>query len=652
MSTALIGLSSLIQKNAVKARKLENATVKADAVSVRILLMGFRDSNGKLCETRPEKPCSNGSTSWYKIEGPITAIETIPTNDDVRHHPTIKGAIQLLVWVCANDQVKKWYRDSDPMPVDEEQDLVPLDAMEEEDEEEDRRIADVAEKVPAALTAVGNVKGKGKGEEEPGEKEEKKDRFKPKDHSKDTKMWVTFKPGDYVSFNVFGDGKKLIGATRGAEVSIEGFGAGVSIYMSKPNTKFRPDEKPEPRVGLNCNLKNVTFQRRVTDFSTVFSKLPLMSWFGIQPPLINVSFDVSRKGCPQDLRTIQGVELPIYAVVPHGPYVDGILAHHPVYKKFHLESLPVDSLNDFARESKDADDKQAAASLPEGIEPEQSQYPVLQVRSSFVPYVEDAEAELRAGTTKAYNIVTFVRNSGAKELFGSQRTEEYGPVMLAISPLNYWFVCKFNSSDTLGNKFNLLRTEEDINGGNVMFTAQAVSSNLHEYLGTHAFHPTTDYFKKKFEHLETHRGEIQLNRRYPHPNGGKNQMHDLVVGGSQNPKLVSVWNLSDYSGGTDHFFYPAKGETTTGWQLCALTSQYFPRITRNFTKAGQDEQEAIQREIGKLSPEECDKCLSRAEGAKYAVGPNVFQMFFMWRVYDDAQEAKVDPVAAAVTEEI
>ena len=48
--------------------------------------------------------------------------------------------------------------------------------------------------------------------------------------------------------------------------------------------------------------------------------------------------------------------------------------------------------------------------------------------------------------------------------------------------------------------------------------------------------------------------------------------------------------------------------------------------------------------VGKLSPEEADACLTRKEGSKFPIGPNVTEMIFVKRVYEEEDGQKAAEV--------
>ena len=282
----------------------------------------------------------------------------------------------------------------------------------------------------------------------------------------------------------------------------------------------------------------------------------------------------------------------------------------------------------------------------EGHEPEQAQYPVERCRMLVLPYRENAEQEFASGDALMYNFVMFNRMMGTIGKWGAARAKELCPVMEVMPPIPAIMIGKLDTRNTAGNKFNLTREEDSKCAANVKFVVEVQAADLRGFLEMYAFKPSMEWLDRRFKHLK--QGPLlPLDHRYPHVK--VDPFHDFVVGAS--PQRAELWDiicLNNFSGYIN-FLFPEPGKPRK-WKLAVLTSQWFPRgQVGKHTKKGQDQQAEILTEIGKLSEEEADKCLERADGAKYALDQNMASvLIYAMRVYDE----QVPRVAATGGEEV
>jgi hypothetical protein len=440
-------------------------------------------------------------------------------------------------------------------------------------------------------------------------------------------MWVTIVPGQVIKFNLF-DPKKATGLKTGCVVDVEGLGASVNLYMYKPNPKYQPNAEPEPRVGFNYNTTGITYLRVTHSPYRMFQEIQKVAWCSTEPTYVNVEFDVSLKGKPQDLRTIQGVEVPSWSAVPLDRYVD--FEQVGGRGKAHVESLPAESVSDFAMQVKDKEEGQSAAPA-DGEEAKEPMYPVWRARVSYLPYQNDPVKELQEGSTHSYNLVCFTRMMDTIGVWGTPRASELGPIM-EVHSLPAVALCQFDSKNTVGNKYNLTRAPEEPCAGNVFFEVKAIAADLRGYLMTRGFNPSMEWFQKKFDHKKQHGVLINLDNRYPHC---RNPFHDMVPGASfQRPQVYDIVCLNDFEGYAN-FMFPEEGsDEPAKWELRVLTSQWFSQKQKH-SKEGQDDQDAILQQIGKLPQSEADACLDRAAGAPYELDSHATMIMYAVKRHED-----------------
>lgn len=641
MNLDLSAISALLQRETAEARSLDTATVDGNATSVTGYVIGFVGDRGRLTATKPDASRTNAAktATWQSLSIAITAIKTVPASDDVRRHPDDPTKIQLRAYVEAKPEVKRYYWASDKNAAGDGND------EDEDEDEEDAEGVDgdgdapkpaASAPVPVAAAAAAQAKNapKRKPEEEEAEEgaEKKKDQFAKKDRTNMTQEWVTVYPGMVLTLNIF-DPKKCQGIIRGCLVDIEGFGASINLFMSKPNPKYNPGEKPEPRVGFNFNTTGLTYLRRINNPYELYKSIAPMNWWGTRQPRTSVSFDVSRKGKPQDLRVLHDVEVPTFVVVPYGSYLDFELGAGKGMA--HMESLPIESVTDFAMDAKEVEgDNKGNAPVVDGMEAKQKQYPVHRFRMSFVPYKHDALKELQERTTHSWLLVAFTRMFSTIGIWGCPRASTLSQVMEVMPPLPSVALCQFDAKNTEGNKFNLTRDPAGICIGSVFFEVKEIAADLRGFLDTHAFFPSMEWFNKKFESCKQYGGLIHLDNKYPHL---PNPFHDNVVGASTSkPDAWDIICLSDFTGYVN-FLYSEKGAPPR-WRLAVLTSQWFSPLNKH-SKTGSDDQDRILREISRLSEQDADACLTRSAGAKYDVSPTAVSIIYAMRVHGDQRVA-------------
>lgn len=650
-------ISATIQAGAKEAREMDSTTVKASDVSATALVLGFIDGDGKLHATIPDTPNRSGAASWFSLKMASLKVKSVPKDSQtVRWSAEVPGAIEILAWVEAKPEVKKYYWSADAARVPESGNVAlpggdedadgdaPLNEDDDEDAEEESRGSLAA---AAVAGGAGGKKG-GNGGGGDGDKDgdgnadakddgegEKRKAFQKKDRRNMTQMWILFEPGMVFKLNIF-DTKSVMGITANQVVDIEGLGAAVTIYMPKRRTSgFGADADPEPRVGINYNTSGLTYLRRVNSAYDEFKNIPFMRWVDTKTPTMDVEFDVSRKGKPQDLRVMKYVPLDKFVAIPYGSTVDYATDDGHVV---HMESLPIEDVSDFALDdtkNRDAGEKGNKAPQAQGLEPRQKQYPVWRWRMLYIKCVEGIQNPLEDSSTLMYNIVVFTRMLDTIGVWGEPRASVLAQVMEVMPPIPTIALGRFDARNTEGNKFNLTRPSTALSKGNVFFDAQAIASDLYGFLETHAFHPSLKWFEERNEHNKQYGGLILLDNKYPHVKA--DPFHERVVGASNSrPELWPIIYLGNYSGYAN-FLYSEEGQPRK-WKIAVLTSQWYSE-KRKDSKEGQNDQDRMLREIGQLSEEESDKCLTGAAGAKYRVDPHCAVMVYAVRVYGDSRVA-------------
>ena len=438
--------------------------------------------------------------------------------------------------------------------------------------------------------------------------------------SKEAPMPVTWQkvyPGLVIDVNIFkGSEKSIIGAYAGTEVSVEGLSCKGSIWLKKPDPKYKSKEY-SVSFNIYWNFKMLTPKKQHQDHSHLYKVIPAFcdisphaTYFDVEIPL-----GADKDGNPLTHK-IENIETIRYARIPLQMSFTSLPDYAMKKKGIIANIMPNESVDDFRREKKDDEVKDAKARdvsrVGQGIEEEEPFYLQLVSRMSVVPYDDDVEKEFVEGTALVHNVVVRIHSTFVMKATGITREKYFTRVMEAIGQSLEWeTIGEFSSNATAGNKFNIMNNPYKSGcAGNIIHKGVVARCFFEKFLLERAFHPSEEFVKEYYS--ECIHAKLQyLNLKTSNPHISPNPMMQLYIGDlPTNKRIVPLFCLSnpadDYLDEND-------------FTLCAITSTWFAEKTK-LDVEGMKDQHDILRKIGRLNQEESDKCLTNMSDALYPVG--------------------------------
>lgn len=581
-------LRELMQKRAASVRKQEAQWVNPNAVSVHAIVEGFVSGKGKLCVTK-EKALALGAVR-PKIRLTILDVEGVKEREgETRKMKDNPLGIEVRGKVCVADVAVAFIRGGEgaiaSAKKEQEDEKNLLDGMNEEDKKAYRI-----------------------------EKNEKR----AKTQAAEPVIWHSVVPGLVFDINVFNTAK-VTGMKAGSEVSIEGLSFKGSVWLKEPRKNGFGNNNYSVQFSVFWNFSTLSFIKQHKSYAHLYEKIPSFSNIDPYPEMFDLKFDLTNGDDKEpyifelkDQEFARCVRIPLrlsFKETPNkGKKRRGVVG----------TLMPNESTDDFRAEKKETDAdraKRAATNEGEDMEEEESHYIQLKSRMSVVPYQTDVMKELEDGETLVYNVVVQINNDTVMRETGITRERYFTPVMEAISQSLEWEVIgSFNSSGTMGNKFNIGNIPQTTGcAGNIIHRARVASCRFEKFLLERAFHPSNDFvkehFKKYMEFITKDVGYLNLLTANPHVH--PNPMIQRYTGNLPTNRLVvPLFCLNESA---QNYLKP------NDFTICAVTSTWFAEASKR-SEEGMFEQHQILWETGKLSQEEADKCLRNESDAVFPVG--------------------------------